>query len=151
MCSALHTYNLPAGSCHSHIAIPILCWTKESESFALSTWGKVSSLFRLPSSAVYYCCDSLWGSHMIHYAQKLQNWQALRNWQEETLRVAHNFSCHCSLLDEHLSAAYKWAQYNHSAKNTAIFILVFLCTARELFISLLAWLCWISSTWPIFV
>lgn len=24
LCSALHTYNLPAGSCHSHIAIPTL-------------------------------------------------------------------------------------------------------------------------------
>lgn len=36
---------------------------------------------------------------MTHSAKKLQNWQPLGKRQEETLRVANIFSCHCSLLD----------------------------------------------------
>jgi len=57
-----------------------------------------------------------------------------------TLGVANIFNCHCSLLDEHLSATYRGTLYEHSAKNIAIIMLVFLCIACELFISLLTWL-----------
>lgn len=125
---------LPFPHCHSHSLLD-----KGVRELCLIHFRQSQFSFQT-ASAVYCYCYSLWGSHIIHYAQKLQNWLALRNRQEEILRVAHNFNCHCPLLDEHLSAASKWALSNHSAKNTAIFMLLFLCTAHELFIFLLAWL-----------